>query len=99
MIVLISFRAVVAHFPCGSLQMLPYRTLCGPAYDAYSLQALEPEQVRIVVIGLSWVGGRARWQLPAFAPRPWRRLATTYVQERTIGAFALLRRKTPAFAP
>ncbi len=63
------------------------------------IQALEREQVRLVVIRMSWVGGRAHWWIPSFAPLLWRHLTITYVQERTIGRFVLLRRKDPALVP
>jgi hypothetical protein len=67
-----------------------------PEIQQEVIQTLEREQVRLVVIDLSWLDSRVRWQLPAFAPHLWRHLNASYVQERTIGAFLLLRRKTPA---
>ena len=70
-----------------------------PAIQLEVIQALERERPRIVVIGLTRIGGRERWQIAAFAPRLWRYLTTHYVQDQTIGAFALLRRRTPASAP
>jgi hypothetical protein len=67
-----------------------------PEIQQEIIQALEREQVRFVVIALASVGSMERWQLRTFAPHLWRHLNTTYVQERTIGPFALLRRKPPA---
>jgi hypothetical protein len=66
-----------------------------PKIQQEVIQALEREQVRLVVIRLTWVGVRANWGIPSFAPRLWRHLTTTYVHEGTMGSFALLRRRSP----
>ncbi len=62
------------------------------------IQALEHEQVRLVVIHLTEIGGKARWWIPSFAPRLWRHLTTTYVQERTIGRFRPAATKEPGLS-
>jgi hypothetical protein len=64
-----------------------------PEIEREIIQALEREQVRLVVVDLASMGREERWQLSVFAPRLWRHLTTGYAKERTIGPFVLLRRR------